>query len=99
MAAAELALQRIFPGIVYNKSLIKREMLKTRKNKEGSRDSIREELVQRGHCCHARGGKFEFYFNKSAKDKAPTKPASKYFKMMPECKLPYSEASQSIEGW
>eukprot|EP00924_Labyrinthula_sp_SR-Ha-C_P003643 snap_masked-scaffold_3-processed-gene-1.7-mRNA-1 protein AED:1.00 eAED:1.00 QI:0/-1/0/0/-1/1/1/0/204 len=45
-------------------------MVKARSNKEDSGDSNIEVLVQCGHRCQARGGKFELYFNRSAQDKA-----------------------------
>eukprot|EP00924_Labyrinthula_sp_SR-Ha-C_P016742 snap_masked-scaffold_6-processed-gene-13.18-mRNA-1 protein AED:1.00 eAED:1.00 QI:0/-1/0/0/-1/1/1/0/132 len=45
-------------------------MLKSKKNREDSRDSNMEVSVQCCQRCQARGGKFELYFNISAQDKA-----------------------------
>eukprot|EP00924_Labyrinthula_sp_SR-Ha-C_P014157 snap_masked-scaffold_77-processed-gene-0.47-mRNA-1 protein AED:1.00 eAED:1.00 QI:0/-1/0/0/-1/1/1/0/78 len=70
MAAAESAPHRIFPGSMCNKSFIKRGMLRARSNREDLGDSNMEVFVQCDHRCQARGGKFELYFNISAKDKA-----------------------------
>eukprot|EP00924_Labyrinthula_sp_SR-Ha-C_P004904 snap_masked-scaffold_1-processed-gene-15.39-mRNA-1 protein AED:1.00 eAED:1.00 QI:0/0/0/0/1/1/3/0/166 len=69
-AAAELALHRSFPGIFKDKTLIKREMMKARSNKEDSGDNHMKVLVQLGQRCQARDGKFELYFNRSVQDKA-----------------------------
>eukprot|EP00924_Labyrinthula_sp_SR-Ha-C_P004297 snap_masked-scaffold_3-processed-gene-19.51-mRNA-1 protein AED:1.00 eAED:1.00 QI:0/0/0/0/1/1/3/0/273 len=70
IAAAQLALHRTFPEIVYDKTLTKCEMMKARSNRKDSGDSDMEVLVQCGQRCQARGGKFELYFNRSAHGKA-----------------------------
>eukprot|EP00924_Labyrinthula_sp_SR-Ha-C_P008325 augustus_masked-scaffold_11-processed-gene-9.57-mRNA-1 protein AED:1.00 eAED:1.00 QI:0/0/0/0/1/1/3/0/386 len=63
ISAALIALHRSFPGVLFSKRLIKREMNKAKENNYNSEDTNLIKLMNCGNKCIKRGGSFNLHFN------------------------------------
>eukprot|EP00924_Labyrinthula_sp_SR-Ha-C_P004027 snap_masked-scaffold_3-processed-gene-11.11-mRNA-1 protein AED:1.00 eAED:1.00 QI:0/0/0/0/1/1/2/0/576 len=63
LSAAMVALHRAFPGILFSKELIRREMRKAKEKKSNSEHTNLVKLMNCGQKCIVRGGSFNLHFN------------------------------------
>eukprot|EP00924_Labyrinthula_sp_SR-Ha-C_P005543 augustus_masked-scaffold_68-processed-gene-0.5-mRNA-1 protein AED:1.00 eAED:1.00 QI:0/0/0/0/1/1/4/0/425 len=63
ISAALIALHRPFPGALFSKRLIRREMNKAKENNSNSEDTNLVKLMNCGNKCIRRGGSFNLHFN------------------------------------
>eukprot|EP00924_Labyrinthula_sp_SR-Ha-C_P010407 snap_masked-scaffold_23-processed-gene-5.14-mRNA-1 protein AED:1.00 eAED:1.00 QI:0/-1/0/0/-1/1/1/0/72 len=59
IAVADVALHRNFPGILFDKALVKRILRKAEEGVDASEDNNIEKLITCGKRCLERGGRFD----------------------------------------
>eukprot|EP00924_Labyrinthula_sp_SR-Ha-C_P004615 snap_masked-scaffold_1-processed-gene-5.27-mRNA-1 protein AED:1.00 eAED:1.00 QI:0/0/0/0/1/1/2/0/214 len=63
LTSVEVALHREFPGIYFDKELLKRQLKKTREEGRDSEDTNIQTLIKTGNRCLSNGGNFELYYS------------------------------------
>eukprot|EP00924_Labyrinthula_sp_SR-Ha-C_P007922 snap_masked-scaffold_41-processed-gene-0.7-mRNA-1 protein AED:1.00 eAED:1.00 QI:0/-1/0/0/-1/1/1/0/377 len=63
LTSVEVALHREFPGIYFDKELLKRQLKKAREEGRDSEDTNIQILIKTGKRCLSNGGNFELYYS------------------------------------
>eukprot|EP00924_Labyrinthula_sp_SR-Ha-C_P012121 augustus_masked-scaffold_26-processed-gene-4.7-mRNA-1 protein AED:1.00 eAED:1.00 QI:0/-1/0/0/-1/1/1/0/420 len=63
LTSVEVALHREFPGIYFDKELLKRQLKKAREEGRDSEDTNVQILIRTGKRCLSNGGNFELYYS------------------------------------
>eukprot|EP00924_Labyrinthula_sp_SR-Ha-C_P009336 snap_masked-scaffold_2-processed-gene-20.14-mRNA-1 protein AED:1.00 eAED:1.00 QI:0/-1/0/0/-1/1/1/0/254 len=94
LTSVEVALHREFPGIYFDKELLKRQLKKAREEGRDSEDTNIQILIKTGKICLSNGGNFELYYSNDTEGRPRLKGLTFQEQLEVKLKNIYSESIQ-----